>query len=82
MEVLGLLSGIGHLPVDVAKSAKAMGYKVIAIGVQFNPFAERSPIFMQMPSISISTLSPLTIVVISSSWIKLNPSGITSSSSR
>ena len=33
MEVLGLLSGIGHLPVDVAKSAKDMGYKVIAIGV-------------------------------------------------
>ena len=25
METLGLLSGIGHLPVDVAQSAKAMG---------------------------------------------------------
>ena len=33
METLGLLSGIGHLPVDVAQSAKAMGYRVIAIGV-------------------------------------------------
>lgn len=33
METLGLLSGIGHLPVDVAQSAKAMGYCVIAIGV-------------------------------------------------
>ena len=33
METLGLLSGIGHLPVDVAQSAKAMGYRVVAIGV-------------------------------------------------
>ena len=33
MEALGLLSGIGHLPVDVAQSAKAMGYRVVAIGV-------------------------------------------------
>ena len=33
METLGLLSGIGHLPVDVAQAAKEMGYRVIAIGV-------------------------------------------------
>lgn len=33
MEVLGILAGIGHLPVDVAVSAKGLGYKVIAIGV-------------------------------------------------
>ena len=33
METLGLLSGIGHLPVDVAQAAKGMGYHVIAIGV-------------------------------------------------
>ena len=33
METLGLLSGIGHLPVDVAQSAKAMGYRVVAIAV-------------------------------------------------
>jgi len=33
METLGLLSGIGHLPVDVAQAAKGMGYRVIAIGV-------------------------------------------------
>lgn len=33
METLGLLSGIGHLPVDVAQSARAMGYRVVAIGV-------------------------------------------------
>ncbi|MGL5206390.1 MAG: LpxI family protein [Acidaminococcaceae bacterium] len=33
MEILGLLSGIGHLPVDVAQSARAMGYRVVAIGV-------------------------------------------------
>jgi DUF1009 family protein len=33
MEILGLISGIGHLPVDVAKSAKAQGYKVIAVAV-------------------------------------------------
>ncbi|MHC1718194.1 MAG: LpxI family protein [Acidaminococcaceae bacterium] len=33
METLGLLSGIGHLPVDVAQSAKGMGYRVVAIGV-------------------------------------------------
>ena len=30
METIGLLSGIGHLPVDVALSAKSMGYRVIA----------------------------------------------------
>ncbi len=30
---LGILSGIGHLPVDVAHSAKSMGYEVVAIGV-------------------------------------------------
>ncbi len=33
METLGLLSGIGHLPVDVAQAAKAMGYRVVAVGV-------------------------------------------------
>ena len=33
MEVLGILSGIGHLPVEVAKSAKSLGYEVIAVGV-------------------------------------------------
>lgn len=33
MEVLGVLAGIGHLPVDVALSAKSQGYKVVAIGV-------------------------------------------------
>lgn len=33
METLGLLAGIGHLPVDVAQSAKTLGYKVVAIAV-------------------------------------------------
>lgn len=33
MESLGILSGIGHLPVEVAKSAKSLGYQVVAIGV-------------------------------------------------
>lgn len=33
METLGLLSGIGHLPVDVAKSAKERGCRVVAIAV-------------------------------------------------
>ena len=33
METLGLLAGIGHLPVDVARSAKKLGYKVVAIAV-------------------------------------------------
>ena len=33
MENLGLLAGIGHLPVDVAQSAKKLGYKVVAIAV-------------------------------------------------
>ena len=33
METLGLLAGIGHLPVDVAQSAKNLGYKVVAIAV-------------------------------------------------
>lgn len=32
-ETLGLLSGIGHLPVDVAKSAKKRGCRIVAIGV-------------------------------------------------
>ena len=33
MEVLGVLSGIGHLPVEVARSAKSLGYEVVAVGV-------------------------------------------------
>lgn len=33
MEALGILSGIGHLPVEVAKSAKGLGYQVVAVGV-------------------------------------------------
>ena len=33
METLGLLAGIGHLPVDVAQSAKSLGYRVVAIAV-------------------------------------------------
>ncbi len=32
-ETLGLISGIGHLPVDVAKAAKLQGYRVIAVAV-------------------------------------------------
>ena len=33
MEVLGVLSGIGHLPVVGARSARSLGYEVIAVGV-------------------------------------------------
>ena len=33
METLGLLAGIGHLPVDVAQSARKLGYKIVAIAV-------------------------------------------------
>jgi DUF1009 family protein len=33
MEILGLIAGIGHLPVDVAKSAKSLGYQVVAVAV-------------------------------------------------
>ena len=33
METLGLLAGIGHLPVDVAQSARQLGYKVVAVAV-------------------------------------------------
>lgn len=33
MEVLGILSGIGHLPVEVARSAREQGYQVVAVGV-------------------------------------------------
>ena len=33
MEVLGVLSGIGHLPVEVARSAKSLGYEVVAVGL-------------------------------------------------
>lgn len=33
METLGILAGIGHLPVDVAQSAKSLGYRVVAIAV-------------------------------------------------
>lgn len=33
MQTLGILSGIGHLPVELAYSAKALGYKVIVIAV-------------------------------------------------
>jgi DUF1009 family protein len=33
METLGLISGLGHLPVDVAQSAKSLGYRVVAVAV-------------------------------------------------
>lgn len=33
MEVLGILSGVGHLPVEVAHSAKSLGYQVVAVGL-------------------------------------------------
>ncbi len=33
MKTLGVLSGIGHLPVEVAESAKQQGMRVVAIGV-------------------------------------------------
>lgn len=33
MEVIGVLSGVGHLPVEVARSAKKLGYQVVAVGV-------------------------------------------------
>lgn len=33
MEVLGILSGVGHLPVEVARSARSLGYRVVAVGL-------------------------------------------------
>ncbi|MCQ2373553.1 MAG: DUF1009 domain-containing protein, partial [Phascolarctobacterium sp.] len=33
MTVLGILAGVGHLPVEVALSAKSLGYEVIAVGL-------------------------------------------------
>ena len=33
MEILGILAGVGHLPVEVAQAAKSLGYKVIAVGL-------------------------------------------------
>lgn len=33
MEVLGLLAGVGRLPVEVARSARKLGYQVVVIGV-------------------------------------------------
>lgn len=33
MEILGILSGVGRLPVEVARSAKRAGYEVVAIGL-------------------------------------------------
>lgn len=33
METLGLLAGIGHLPVEVAHAARSLGYRVVAVAV-------------------------------------------------
>lgn len=33
MEVIGILAGVGHLPVEVARSAKSLGYRVVAVGL-------------------------------------------------
>ena len=33
MKVIGLLAGVGRLPVDFARAASGMGFAVIAIGV-------------------------------------------------
>lgn len=40
METLGLIAGIGHLPVDVALAAKSQGYKVVAVAVVPEPDPE------------------------------------------
>ncbi|MDD3396187.1 MAG: UDP-2,3-diacylglucosamine diphosphatase LpxI [Acidaminococcaceae bacterium] len=33
VQTLGILAGVGHLPVEVAKGARAEGYRVVAVGV-------------------------------------------------
>ena len=33
MEKIGLLAGVGRLPVECARAAKAMGYEVYAVGL-------------------------------------------------
>ncbi|MGP1586679.1 MAG: LpxI family protein, partial [Schwartzia sp. (in: firmicutes)] len=33
MEKIGILAGVGHLPVECARAAKAMGYEVYAVGL-------------------------------------------------
>lgn len=40
METIGILAGIGHLPVDVARAAKSLGYRVVVICVVATPDEE------------------------------------------
>ncbi|HAY61914.1 MAG TPA: DUF1009 domain-containing protein, partial [Acidaminococcaceae bacterium] len=37
METIGILAGIGHLPVDVARPARSLGYRIVIICVVATP---------------------------------------------
>ena len=59
MEVLGVLSGIGHLPVEVARSAKSLGYQVVAVGVVPGIDEELEPIVDYYYDINIGKIGKI-----------------------
>ena len=61
MEILGVLSGIGHLPVEVARSAKSLGYQVVAVGVVPGIDEELEP---SVDSVSYTHLTLPTILLV------------------
>ena len=58
-KVLGILAGIGHLPVDVALGAKADGYKVVVIGVVPDTNAELPKVADKFYSVNIGKIGKI-----------------------
>ena len=56
MEKIGLLAGIGRLPVECAKAAKALGYEVYAVALLPETDPELSDCTADCASISIAQL--------------------------
>lgn len=56
MEKIGLLAGIGHLPVECAKAAKAMGIEVYAVGLLPGVAPELKDVTTGYADISIAQL--------------------------
>ena len=59
MRIIGLLAGLGRLPVEFARAARAMGYTVIAIGVVPGVDEELAAAADKMYSISVGQLGQI-----------------------
>ena len=57
-KTLGVLAGVGHLPVDVVRGAKQAGYRTVAIALVPMKISQRKPTsFMQSISAKLGKSS-------------------------